>query len=90
MFCALLPILIVVREVHPEKTGLSLTPIVLQLVALKFTSFRPVQCEKAEPPMLITALGMVILVKPVQSENAQPPMLVTELGMVMLVRPLQP
>ena len=51
---------------------------------------RLVQLQKAQSPMLVTLLGMVMLVRPVQPRKASPPMLVTLLGMVMLVRPVQP
>ena len=51
------------------------------------TLVRPVQPEKAPPPMLVTELGMVTLVKPVQPEKATNPMLVTELGMVVFLHP---
>ena len=50
---------------------------------------RPVQPKKAQFPMLVTLLGIVMLVRPVHSRKAPSPMLVTLLGMVMLVRLIQ-
>ena len=43
---------------------------------------------KAQSPMLVTLLGIVMLVRPVQYLKALYPMLVTLLGIVMLVRPV--
>ena len=48
------------------------------------------QERKADSPMLVTLLGMVMEVRPLQLPKARIPMLVTLLGMVMEVRPLQP
>lgn len=50
---------------------------------------RLVQISKAQLPMLVTLLGIVMLVRPVQRQKAPSPMLVTLLGIIMLVRPVQ-
>ena len=47
------------------------------------------QRQKAQIPILVTELGIVIEVKLLQPSNASFPMLVTELGMVTEVRPEQ-
>ena len=51
---------------------------------------KPLQPEKAAPPILVTELGIVIDVKPLQPEKASFPILVTELGIVIEVRREQP
>ena len=51
---------------------------------------RPVQPEKADPPMLVSPFCKVMEVRPVQPEKADPPMLVSPSGRVMEVRPVQP
>ena len=61
-----------------------------QFRAFHVTEVRPVQPEKAEDPMLVTSLGMVISVNPAQPENACSPMVVTGSGMVISVNPAQP
>ena len=48
---------------------------------------KPVQPEKAEPPMLITLLGMVTEVKLLQPPKALYPMLVTVLGIIVFWQP---
>ena len=53
-------------------------------------SVKPVQLEKANPPILVTLLGMVISVKPVQPEKAYHPIVVTPSGIVTDVKPEQP
>ena len=47
------------------------------------------QLKKAQTPMLVTLLGMVIKVREVQLAKAELPMLVTLLGMVIEVRERQ-
>ena len=47
---------------------------------------RPLQPQKAPPPMLVTLFGIVMEVRLEQPENAYFPMLVTLFGMVMEVR----
>ena len=51
---------------------------------------KPLQLEKAELPIEVTELGIVILVKLIQPLNAPLPIEVTELGIVTLVKSLQP
>ena len=51
---------------------------------------RPVQCQKAYSPILVTEFGIVIDVRPVQPPKAEEPILVTEFGIVMDVRLVQP
>ena len=50
-------------------TGLLKSPIMVHSVALKVTSIRPLQLEKAELPMLVTELGMMILVRSLHLSN---------------------
>jgi len=64
------PIFKVAKLVQPENTGDKLSPIEVQLVALKFTVARLVQPEKAELPMEVTLEGIVTEVRPVQPEKA--------------------
>ena len=45
------------------------------------------QLEKAQLPMLVTLLGMVMEVRLVQPEKALPPMLVTLLGIIVFWQP---
>jgi len=52
-------------------------------------SFKPVQPKKADSPIVITELGIVMEVSPVQPEKARQPMDVTELGIVMEVSAVQ-
>lgn len=47
------------------------------------------QREKAQIPILVTLLGMMIVVSPLQYAKACPPMVTTLLGMDIEVRPLQ-
>ena len=49
---------------------------------------RPLHCENAQSPMLVTLLGMVTEVRPLQPENAELPMLVTLLGMIVFLHPV--
>lgn len=49
----------------------------------------PLQPSKADLPIEVTELGMVILDRLLQSSNADSPIEVTELGILMLVRLLQ-
>ena len=42
------------------------------------TDVRPLQIEKAQPPILVTELGIVTEVRPLHPEKAQYPILVTE------------
>jgi len=51
---------------------------------------RPLQPEKADPPMLVTLLGIVTDLRPLQLEKVAYSMLVTLLGIVTDLRPLQP
>ena len=51
---------------------------------------RLVQSENAPPPMLVTPLPIVTLVRPVHPVSALFPILVTLLGIVTLVSLLQP
>ena len=60
-----------------------------QPVTAKIGTFQTAAQENAKPPMLVTLLGIVMLVKLLQSPNAPLPMLVTLLGIVMLVKLLQ-
>ena len=53
------------------------------------TEVKPVQPEKAELPILVTASGIVTEVKPVQCQKAYLPILVTASGIVTEVKPLQ-
>jgi hypothetical protein len=54
------------------------------------TEVRPEQPEKADWPILVTLLGMVMDIRPLQPPKACSPILVTLLGMVMEVRLEQP
>ena len=47
---------------------------------------KPEQPAKADSPMVVTELGIVIEVKPLQYSKALIPMLVTELGIAMEVK----
>ena len=96
MLVTLLGISILVKPVHPEKAPPAIlsTPSGIMYVPEyeggKYAKtwevytgvVRFVQPEKAEPPMLVTLLGIVILVRSVQPEKALRPMLVTLLGIV--------
>ena len=42
---------------------------------------------KAQPPILVTELGIFMDIKSVQPEKAEFPMLVTELGIVVFLQP---
>ena len=53
------------------------------------TDVKPLQPEKAQPPILVTEFGMVTDVKPLHQAKASRPILVTEFGMVIDVKPLQ-
>ena len=53
------------------------------------TFVSPLQPENAEPPILLTLSGIVMLVKLVQPRNTEPPILVTPSGITTLVKPLQ-
>ena len=86
----LFPIFKVAILVQKSKTGKRLLPIVVQLVALKFTIVRLVQQRKAEAPMEVTLSGMVTEVRFEHQLKAELPMEVTPLGMVTEVRPVQP
>ena len=44
------------------------------------TEVRPLQTEKAEPPIEVTEVGRVTEVRPLQPEKAEPPIEVTEVG----------
>ena len=57
----------------------------MQFIALKMTEVRPLQPEKAEPPMEVTELGMVTEARPLQPKKAELPMEVTELGITRFV-----
>jgi hypothetical protein len=59
----LLPIFKVEIDEHPTNTLLA---IVVQFVALKFTVVSPLQIQKAQLPMRVTELGIVIDVSPLQ------------------------
>jgi hypothetical protein len=59
-----------------------LTELYVVLAVSTFMLSRLVQPEKANPPMLVTPVGMVTPVRPVQPEKASCPMLVTLAGMV--------
>ena len=50
------------------------------------TEVKPLQLLKAELPMEVTELGIVIDVSPLQEQNAALPMVVMELGMVTEVK----
>ena len=62
----------------------------LQFFALKKTSFKPLQPEKAELPIEVTELGISTDVKLLQPEKAEPPIDLTEFGISTDVKPLQP
>lgn len=51
---------------------------------------KPVQPEKADPPIVVTEVGISMEVKPVQPENAITPISVTEDGISMAVKLVQP
>ena len=53
------------------------------------TDVKPLQPEKAPPPILVTEFGIVTDVKPLQPEKALFPILVTEFGIVTDVKPKQ-
>ena len=85
------PIVTVDNAVQPLKTGeVYCLPIRVQLSALNSTLVRPVQPLNAEPPMLVTLLGITTLVRPVQPLNAELPIVVTPLGISIFVSPVQP
>lgn len=52
------------------------------------TLVRPVQCQNATSPMLVTQEGIVTLVRPEQPKNAPLPMLVTVLGIIVVLQPV--
>ena len=51
---------------QPSNTGKPKEPIVEQFSALKTTDVRPLQPLKADSPIEVTELGMVIAVRPLQ------------------------
>jgi hypothetical protein len=61
-----------------------------QFFAFQITDVILLQPEKANSPMLVTLVGIVIFVKPEQLLKALYPMLVTLFGIVIEVKPLQP
>ena len=98
MVVTVLGMVIVVRPLHPEKALLLIvvtsSPRIISLIDVlllnqfptslqwKVTEVRPEQPEKAELPMEVTDLGIVIEAKLLQPENALLPIVVTELGIV--------
>jgi 4-amino-4-deoxy-L-arabinose transferase-like glycosyltransferase len=89
ILCTLFPIVAVVNDVQPEKTGRLLLPIVAQLVALKFTDDSLVQFPKARSPIFVTELGMVMLVNLSQERKAWLGILCTLFPIVTEVSALQ-
>ena len=51
------------------------------------TEVKPLQPEKADPPMEVTELGIVTEVNPLHLEKASPPMEVMELGISVFIHP---
>ncbi len=64
IYLTLLPKVKLVIFLQPEKGQ---DPTDVQLSALNTTEVRPVQPEKASPPMLVTEFGIVTEVRPLQS-----------------------
>ena len=84
----------IVYEVNPAGANVISSPSLIKYLPsldanLPLNDFRLLQPANAPPPMLVTLLGIVMLVRLSQPLNAQYPMLVTLSGIVMLFRLLQ-
>jgi drug/metabolite transporter (DMT)-like permease len=64
--------------------------VIVPDVAKKYPVVIAVQPLNALAPMLVTALGIIMLLRPLHPLRALTPMLFTLVGIVKLVRPVQP